>query len=43
MEVLKVRPLTEFGSPVEIVRLFGGKQHYVNAVREMERALYRAV
>lgn len=42
MEVLRVHPLTEFGSPVEIVRSFGGKAAYVQALRELEEQLYHA-
>jgi type I restriction enzyme R subunit len=40
LEILKVDPLTAFGTPVEIVSLFGGKPAYVAAVRELEGALY---
>jgi len=39
LEILKVDPLTAFGTPVEIVNLFGGKQNYLAAVRELEAAL----
>jgi type I restriction enzyme R subunit len=38
--VLRVKPLSEFGTPVEIVRLFGGKDQYEQAVRELETAIY---
>jgi type I restriction enzyme R subunit len=38
--VLNVRPLTSFGTPVEIIRQFGGKAAYLKAVRELEDALY---
>jgi type I restriction enzyme, R subunit len=41
LEILKVDPLTTFGTPVEIVRLFGGKQDYIAAIRELENALYK--
>ncbi|MBK9240531.1 MAG: DEAD/DEAH box helicase family protein [Acidobacteria bacterium] len=41
LEILKVDPLTEFGTPIEIVRLFGGKPSYVAAIRELEDALYQ--
>ncbi len=41
LEILKVDPLTEFGTPVEIVNLFGGKPGYLAAVRELETALYQ--
>ncbi len=42
MDVLKVQPLNRFGTPLEIVRRFGGKQGYQAAVRELETVLYRA-
>ncbi|MEA2561608.1 MAG: type restriction enzyme subunit [Acidobacteriota bacterium] len=41
LEILKVDPLTAFGTPVEIVKLFGGKPGYLNAIRELETALYQ--
>jgi len=41
LEILKVDPLTAFGTPVEIVNLFGGKPAYLSAVRELETALYQ--
>ena len=40
--VLKVHPLNQFGTPVEIVKMFGGKEQYEAAVRELEKELYRA-
>jgi type I restriction enzyme R subunit len=41
MEVLKVKPFTEFGSPVEIVSAFGSKNKYLEALHELESELYR--
>lgn len=41
MEVLKVQPFTEFGSPMEIVKTFGSKQEYLKAVHELEVELYK--
>lgn len=41
LEILKVKPLTTFGTPVEIVDLFGGKSGYLAAIRELEGALYQ--
>lgn len=41
LEILKVDPLTSFGTPVEIVKLFGGKPGYLEAIRELETALYQ--
>lgn len=40
IEILKVDPLSGFGTPVEIVSLFGGKTRYLEAIRELESALY---
>jgi len=40
LEILKVDPLKTFGTPVEILGLFGGKQAYLTALRELETALY---
>lgn len=42
VEVLRVRPLSELGTPVELIRSFGSKEEYLEAVRELERALYVA-
>src|SRR5258706_684879 len=41
LEILKVDPLTHFGTPVEIIHLFGGKQKYLAAIQELEAQLYR--
>ena len=40
LEILKVDPLTRFGTPIEIVSLFGGKDGYLAALKELESALY---
>lgn len=40
MEILRVAPLDQFGSPVEIVQAFGGKPQYQAALIELERSLY---
>jgi type I restriction enzyme R subunit len=41
LEILKVDPLTRFGTPIEIVKLFGDRQRYLAAVSELESHLYR--
>lgn len=41
MEVLKVKPLNDFGSPVEIISGFGSKEKYLQAVKELENELYK--
>jgi type I restriction enzyme R subunit len=38
--VLRVAPLTQLGTPMEIIQRFGGKEGYVKAVRELEAELY---
>ena len=40
LDILKVDPLTRFGTPMEIVTIFGGKPAYLAAIRELETALY---
>lgn len=41
IEVLRVKPFDEYGSPIEIISHFGNKQHYLEAVKELENELYR--
>lgn len=41
LDILKVDPLRNFGTPVEIVSLFGGKAPYLAAVSELESHLYQ--
>ncbi len=42
LDVLNVIPFTEFGSRLEIVKgIFGGKEKYLEAVKELENELYK--
>lgn len=41
LDVLRVQPLTDFGSPVEIISQFGNKTKYLEAVKELEQELYK--
>jgi type I restriction enzyme R subunit len=41
IEVLKVKPLNEYGSPLEIIKEFGSKDAYLNAIKELENELYK--
>jgi type I restriction enzyme R subunit len=43
LEILKVDPLTVFGTPIEIIGIFGGKPAYLVAISELENALYARV
>ncbi len=40
MDILKVKPLTDYGSPMEIIKQFGSKAKYLEAVKELEYELY---
>ncbi len=40
MQVLKLRPLNELGTPHEIVERFGGKEGYQDAVKSLQDALF---
>ncbi|MBI3922370.1 MAG: type I restriction endonuclease, partial [Armatimonadetes bacterium] len=42
LNVLKVQPINEFGTPVEIIQLFGGRGYYLEAVQALEQELYKA-
>lgn len=41
LEVLKVKPFTDYGSPMEIVSVFGSKKEYLSAIHELETELYK--
>lgn len=40
MTILKIPPLDQLGTPVEIVESFGGKEQYLAALRGLEEQLY---
>ncbi len=39
-EVFKLQPFTDLGSPVELVRSFGGRPQYLGALQVLQRELY---
>ena len=39
--VLRVRPLADLGTPIELMKRFGNSDQYRKAVRELENELYR--
>lgn len=42
MEVLQVKPLSDFGSTIEIVNgVFGSREKYLQAIKELETELYK--
>jgi len=40
LSVLRIEPFNEFGTPAEIVKLFGGRDEYMDAIEELEHELY---
>lgn len=42
LDILRVAPLSKLGTPVEIVSLFGSREAYFSAIKELESALYAA-
>lgn len=41
LSVLKVAPFNEMGTPAEIIAVFGGKENYLKAIKELEQELYK--
>ena len=42
IDVLRVKPFDNFGSPLEIIKEFGSKEKYLEAVKELEIELYKS-
>ena len=44
MDVLKVKPFVEIemGTPIELIKGFGSKDKYLQAVKELENELYKS-
>jgi len=40
--ILKVQPLSNLGSPVELVKAFGKKKDFDEAIRDLENELYKS-
>ncbi|TXK93973.1 hypothetical protein BMR07_14325 [Methylococcaceae bacterium CS1] len=38
----QVNPFDDFGTPMEIISLFGGKKQYLQAITELEQEIYAA-
>ncbi len=41
-QILRVEPFSQFGTPMEIVRAFGGLEGYEAALRDLKQSLYSA-
>ena len=42
IKILQVKPFDKIGSPVEIVKIFGGKAKYQEALNELQQEIYKA-
>jgi len=41
-QILTISPFSHFGTPMEIIKMFGGLKQYEHAVQELETAIYTA-
>jgi type I restriction enzyme, R subunit len=41
MNVLKLQPINRLGTPIEIIKSFGGKGKYLEAIKELEDQIYK--
>ena len=39
-KILELEPFNELGSPLKIVKSFGNKKKYLEAVKELEKEIY---
>lgn len=42
IDILELDPFVKFGKPAKIASLFGGREGYIRAVRELESEIYKA-
>ena len=42
MNILSITPFDLYGTPVEILKMFGGRNQYLQAVKELEQEIYKA-
>lgn len=42
LNILSIKPFDKFGTPVEILKLFGGRNQFLEAVKELEHEIYKA-
>ncbi|REC59499.1 restriction endonuclease [Chryseobacterium pennae] len=42
-EVLRLDPLNKLGTPIELIKAFGGKSRYLQALKELETELYSGI
>ena len=42
LDILSNEPFRQFGSPMKIAKLFGGRDGYIKAIRELQKEIYAA-
>ena len=42
LDILVLRPFSDYGTPVKIMKLFGGRNGYESAIKGLEKRLYAA-
>lgn len=42
LSVLRIEPFNKFGTPAEIIQIFGGRDKYLHVIEELEHELYAA-
>ncbi|MDZ7718564.1 MAG: hypothetical protein U5K72_07080 [Balneolaceae bacterium] len=42
MNILRLDPFNNMGTPMEIIQEFGGKDEYLKAIHEIEDELYKS-
>lgn len=42
LDILRIDPFNQMGTPAEILQIFGGRDQYLNAVAELEHEIYAA-
>lgn len=40
MEILKLDPFTQIGTPTKIIKAFGGRDKYIQTIKELEKEIY---
>ena len=40
MEILKLDPFKKIGTPTKIIKAFGGRDKYIQTIKELEREIY---
>ena len=41
MNVLRLQPINRLGTPIEIIKSFGGREKYLEALKELEDQIYQ--